>query len=611
VKDVCVNPRGWGAMRRPGLTVRLRERCRHALAVLPLMYLALWASGCTSRSKELGALATAANVQSMNNRVAKGQPAPKCLVKLQLSFSDEGTAKPTTYAILSEEVCIKVEGKELALDRNIKLFIKPRHGWFPWDKWDEYGYCADESAKAGKDEISCRWNGQFRDTYPLTIRVWSEDAAQLERHVQMVDVFRNGALVFRSEVTKSELVIPGDRLEADGVPNLSEIDLRLYPAGVTLDPELVRTQVREGVDKFRRRFELTGAVALDKIPSDDLKKDAACLLQRIDAVRNELADLTDEPHPAPLLATLPKLGPPPPAGTPDTRPYAITSNQCPARGLSSLQKKYEEVKSRKSTEIERALNGFVNDLTRDLNFDAKLIRDGAAALLEKARLPGAGAGALETAEKLDSLSRETLGAIDDAKVVAGRARNDIVAFANSPKKQLDAYKTLVGELEKEGDFFEPYTPNPDRVDGELILPMKYSDAWQFYVLNPWNGGAIRLEDAGTEAGVSYVIPILDAAGLRIQFGDNRWTDVRLGLGMMVFEDRDAGAGEDDQEIRWAAQGNLGIANLRGGLAWVPAAARAPSADYFESHFRLLVGTDLYRIITGKNLEAGTVGEISP
>jgi len=510
----------------------------------------------------------------------------ECDVALQLWYSPEGF-ESDKYAIVSEPKCVKRSDEAIRFDPNIKLFFHPRHSY---PNSSDYAYCAGKSTPTDKEGIkTCSWNRKFRDAFPLSFRIWSPSGKRpLREFVQLVDVFRNGSLTYRSDVPHTAVLIDGDVLAGDGIPHLADFDLRLYPAGITLDQELLRREVRQGGDKLRRRFEIVGQVAFDEL-AGELKGEAKCLVGRVDAVRAELARLAGDPEPLPILQEQAAEG----------------CNS--ARHQSSLQEKYEGLKGLAADTLKRRSDEIAEEVKSDLNREATYLRRALDDLWGRYNA-AKDTKAADTMRRIDGLVVETLSAIDDAAVLATRISDDLQSFAKDDQRQLAAFRAVVKNLQDEGDFFEPYGSNPPEKNGEAIVKMAYADAFQFFFLTPWNGAAVRFADKlHTEPGVSYAIPILDGAGIRLQYGRSRWADTRLAVGTMVFEDNDQDNDPDAREVRWALQANVGISNLRFGLAWVPAAADQTEDSYFHNHFRMLLGVDLYKLITGRSLEAATEG----
>jgi hypothetical protein len=66
---------------------------------------------------------------------------------------------------------------------------------------------------------------------------------------------------------------------------------------------------------------------------------------------------------------------------------------------------------------------------------------------------------------------------------------------------------------------------------------------------------------------------------------------------------DEAAGTTEEKFTPAVQANLGLANLKIGLAYAPGSKQPGSDSKAEDVLRVLIGTDLFKLISGSNAEA--------
>jgi hypothetical protein len=147
--------------------------------------------------------------------------------------------------------------------------------------------------------------------------------------------------------------------------------------------------------------------------------------------------------------------------------------------------------------------------------------------------------------------------------------------------------------------------NPDPLPGERGLAMRYSDPFQFFLFAPWTGFPVSMQGKADFSGAN-LLPIVDVVGFRHQFGGSRVGDIRVGLGATALsftakQEQTLANGdvvvEDKPQLRMAPEFNIGLANLKVGVAY----ALSPLKP--DQNVRILVGADLLKLITGQNVEA--------
>jgi hypothetical protein len=565
---------------------------------------------------------------------------PACEVWMRVSYSRAGAGRVRPhYEIASPDTCIKRKGEGFEFPGSITLVYDPRNGALGWDAWREMGYCDDDgrdvwvgndgpsedvgvpalTSSATKDTKQdhsdlevCTWNRAFRDSYPLDFELWTEDRKPLRERLELLQVFRNGELAFKwasSESALDRLFIDGERLSARGMPHLSDFDLRVFAAGARIDEGVLKQEVSERADAFHRRLSRAASAVYEaKLWNDaSLKSRIAPVRDVVDRVQREIAAITGEAPPAPIGD-----------GAPVEAPAVDESLLARYRALAGKAADVAKAEadaivaevSKKLGKRPEELRAALEKVRRELLDEYRSNCQAPAADGAIAALCSAYANFAELERDLAALDRvvdATLAAIDETRLLAGSLRKDVMELGKQSQLQAELYNQTVASLAKEGGFFDPYIANPAAIGGEAILPMRYSDSTQVFVLSPWTGIPFRPSDGfRTEPSATYAIPILDLVGLRVQWGRGRLSDVRLGTGLLYFEDADTVAAEGDEagierasEPRLALQLNAALGVFRAGAAFVPAAETSGERN---SKWRLLIGLDLYKLLTGTDLQ---------
>jgi len=194
----------------------------------------------------------------------------------------------------------------------------------------------------------------------------------------------------------------------------------------------------------------------------------------------------------------------------------------------------------------------------------------------------------------------------DYESAANRLNAATSKLVREREEQVRAYDALVGSLEKSGSIFEPYQSNPEPLPGESRITMRHGDSFQVFGLAPWNGIAFRINGAtGANTGLENLIPILDVFGLRLQWSDTRFSEVRAATGVMFFRDTeyDEDQGTTEEVFNWAFHTNVSVANFKLGVAVAPWSNQRTPAGEFAEKLRVVVGADLIKIISGETVEA--------
>jgi hypothetical protein len=489
----------------------------------------------------------------------------------------------------SAPACIRSGGKALAMPSSVTLYYLPYQNPFaPGDR----EMCADEGVEVVVDKKRtwrCQWNGVFRDRFPMTFRFFvppqadeSKSVVDVGTHIQMIHVFRNGRLVFKwtpDAQKRAEVIVPGGSIESHAVPHLADLDLRVYPTGTPIDDATAARAVEKAKDQLEGRLKIAATTALDTVFADT-KKEVQCTLARFDKLRQAVAEAAKAPEPKPIIAT-------PPA-------------DCPSP--TALADLYRETKGIAGDKAKAAIEALAARMGADAKQAAALLEAGLAAL--QASETEKIAAIKQQLAALDQIAAETAALLDSAASAVATAKAEVTEFVRDSDQAALVHAKVAEALAKEGDFFEAYGENPPPTGVERTLEMAYADGIQAFWLAPWSGipftTKARLEPSGT-----YVIPIIDVVGWRWQWARSRFADARVAVGSMVLTDRtdDNGDGNtnNDQAVRWAFVPSVSIANLKFGVAILPAAD--PQPDDSLRRIRFVAGADLFKLISGRDLEA--------
>lgn len=513
-----------------------------------------------------------------------------CEIGFELYGEDDGAE-----VFRSAPACMKREGDAVSLPTVLDLYYG-EHLYYPFDR----GMCGNEGqlADANKSIYRCQWNGVFRDRFPITFRIFATEGSPttVDEAIQLIHVFRNGKLAFKWTApaqTVTEVLIPGEQLESDGVPHLAPIDLRVYPTG-TADETLLELDVAKPENELRRRLELMATTALSEsfTESSDAVK---CLLSQVDELRNVMAKEVGASAPAPL---------------------AKGATTCPTE-KGQLVALYEEAKAHAAKEAtatgERLLTEVEKRLSLDIETLLSQLRTKKAELEAKLAASPAAADVIAEIEKiagiiaaLDRVATKMLEILDAGNDVVVAVKTDVKKLTSDPAEAARLHGKVAEALAEEGDFFEPYGKNPAPVADERILDMEYSDGLQGFAFAPWLGIPFRT-NAKSQPSPTYGLPIIDVVGFRYQWAASRFADIRfVPLGSMVFEDLrrpdDPATGSEDEGegvIRWALVPSISVANFKFGVAILPYASPQPGA---ARYIRFVAGADLFKLISGRDLE---------
>jgi hypothetical protein len=494
---------------------------------------------------------------------------------------------------VTDGVCVKHIGAPLELPSRIVMAAK--------DMTDFDPICDGKQFALPDDERSgCVWNHTFRNRYPFTFTFVANDG-KISDHLSLVRVYRNGSLIARynaaSQLQNDQVLT----LEADEIkvpshpfvtypPHLAALDLRILPAGATIDESLLSETVVDYAERAKERAKLLlDAAAQATDPA--LKPELTCASSRIQRLKAQAEAIIDKSVVVPSLD--------PACGAADvTLP----------KDLTSVRELYGSKKA--------AIKQQLSELTTKELEQLSLIKDA----LPKVR--SAIADKLKNETKalaaLDKQIEAAAQSCDDALAVAQRLRSTARDVMRNKETQARIYEASVAAMEQQGGVFEQYKDNPPPLPDERQLDMHHGQRFQGYMFSPWNGLPVSVAPGGSfgELQLASAIPILDVAGFRFQWSKSRFADFRAAVGCMYFSDEvpvtkqttDAmGVVSDEatteKRFHGALQANLGLANFKFGMAWVPGTTQPGARNKFENEFRLLVGSDLLKLILGNNVEA--------
>jgi hypothetical protein len=193
--------------------------------------------------------------------------------------------------------------------------------------------------------------------------------------------------------------------------------------------------------------------------------------------------------------------------------------------------------------------------------------------------------------------RQSIARLEDGAL---KLLAEAVAVSNQ-ERAVSLYAAITHQLPDSESIFEARRPNPQPIEGEHVLSMRYGDTFQFYGVAGWNGAPLRIKQAvGFDIKATVIVPIVDLAGFRLQWGPSRLSEFRLAAGGLLFQEEDLTTKDTgDTVLLVGPQVNMSLGTLRVGLAY---AANQDDASASEK-LRILFGADLVKLIGGENFEA--------
>lgn len=502
----------------------------------------------------------------------------------QLGFS----AIELSGAVATEGVCLKYPDKELELPSRIVIAGKGL---------TDFGDICDGAPVALNDGREwCVWNHSVRNKYPFSFTFVAK-AGQISDYVALARVYRNGSLIARYNSASalaepqvlrfraSDLRVPNNPFVAHP-PHLAELDLRVFPAGATLD----EATLDEEVVNYRERAKQRVLSALSAAVPPSLAAKAGeinCVMERVKRLEAQARAVVE------------------PTGVPALSAGCTEDVHAAPADLLSLRELYEKSKGKAEPELEK-LDSRARGRIDEIRAALPKLKTELAQKLSALDVDGTKDAVEQTLQRLDQAIAEAATTCDQTLALAQSLRSSVREVLQDRKAQARAYEALVASLDKSGTVLEQYKQNPPIAPGERQLSMKHGDRFQWFALAPWNGVPVSLAEGGSagELQLANAIPILDLFGGRYQWAASRFADVRFGVGGMYF--RDLVPGEDGAEVErfhGAFQANVGIANFKFGIAWVPETTQEGARNWSERELRVLIGSDLLKLISGNNVEA--------
>jgi len=606
------------------------EFCRHgaALALRGVLEMSClgFSGACSSSYQPLPRVASSAPLRA---EAADNAASPVCelwlhaeqrhqssnLVTSEIPQSNLGVhfVHEGANGVFESGVCLKYANAPLAIPGPIRVSTKA----FAWG--DEERFCRD-TPKAAKETLLgtvaaletevCEWSGQFHAARPFTFTLQGygtaavADSSALSRFMQLIQVWRNGELVYRwapKPTGETMLVIPGKVLTvrssiiaASLPPHLADFDLRIFPAGIDVDARVLSLKAMSEEEARARRWESVSGLALDSILAQvdpELKKSISCYVHQLRVLGAKYGAVVakqdiPEDHDCQVIA--PELTVP----------------------ATSLIDTYASLEGAAATELDDAETRILHVLQERAKLLGSLVSKARDALVAEIKKRGEGSPHKELVSKVDALAKDALQVVDDTARLVRALRGEGVRLAADPESKLAAYNQFVPQLASSNTIFEARKDNPLPIEGERSLSMEYSDRFQAFMLAPWFGVPFRLvgSTVGADLNETVAIPILDLIGLRWQMGKSRFGDIRLGLiGIAAFKEPLPVSTELGVPIGDQTEDTFGVApemSLGFGTFQAAAGYVVTKHDYYHEHrerrFRLFFGADLIKLLFGKN-----------
>ena len=501
------------------------------------------------------------------------KPDDACELQFRMFFEREfsGTTVPKqlNVQIASDWMCVKKKGSPLGWPGSVELLFASRLG-HTIEREESFKYCEGEIEKLPLEECAngtceelrkCTWNGRYRDAFPLSFQFKALHGSKIGDHARLIEFYRNGSLVVRwdsSVENDDDFVVAGSRLESDGVPHLADFDARLIPADTA-----------ESV--------ITELLALPLAERKSLSGEAAKSLRR--AGNETLAAFLASSECAKVIDRAIRI-----ASTGAEVPRVATTKEA----CESLQKAVDR--------LERV----------------RISKDFPSALREVAAL--AEPAIKDFINDPATVERLAMGFRDLATAVL----DEISGELKDAETQYRLYSAFANALPQADTVFDPLQSNPAAPPGAAVLQSKYSDSTQAYFLAAWSAVPVRIP-SGFQGSPAWLVPAIDAVGVRFQFSDSRFSELRLALGAMMTTDfiveteNDPNTPENEEtfkvdNVNFGFQGNVSLANFKFGIVVAPEPLISDGSDGIENGVQLLLGADLYKLISGRNAEIANYNE---
>ena len=533
-------------------------------------------------------------------------------------------------------VCIKHTGKDLELPAAILLASAS-------DGPTLARFCRDDpkpsksvSGAKSVDVSICTWDGTFHSARPFTFTFVSANDTSVGDLVEFIRIYRNGDLMAAwnraSDQNTGGTVVLGGRalrsgfLSASLPPHRAALDLRIIPRGAS--PGDVELKVRNDKKRFEERIVAGLSSGVNAALPEGAKEALNCLRQKAANAQLQIRAVVHGDLVVPQLAVGCTMALPGQTALPLSDAYAAAKNQTELaiaevrsdaierleqlrdsleKGLSeaekeALEKGFRAVVDGASTEAKARADRYLNAPTHPG------VREVIQLLEKEQRALGAtdpvvkSLGELLSASKglvedVDRQVRETLRTVDETRALASTLYQSARGIVKSPERQAEIFNAVAVSLHQQGDVFEARRDNPAPLAGEQLMPMEYADYFQGFILAPWNG--VPFHSGKAELSGTVAIPLLDLAGVRLQWDKSRLADLRGAVGIGYIEAKlTSSDGATEEALRFLPHASIGLATFKLGVGIVV----GDGFDKVSDRWRLLVGADLYKLVSGNNVE---------
>lgn len=533
----------------------------------------------------------------------------------------------------SDGVCVKREGKDLRLPSRILIASAPEI---------ESRFCRDDAqpgAVLGSEKVDvevCTWNGRFHAARPFTFVLRTAPSKRVDDLVEFVRVYRNGSLMAAwdrgsDQARASEVDISGESLRAKFIaatlpPHLAAMDFRIIPRGK--GPLDVDVTVRNDKQRFQERVGRALRAGLETIDAE-LIDGARCFAEKVSSAASEIRRVVNGSVELPNFATECSLRLS--SGAPAT-PLADTYASVDTKSAGDLQVARDTALKHLETLKEQALEALGAAKVEMLQDAAKRVVDqdpSLRATLERmtpgsspsdvlyalanasilppnvlavAAQPGSDGEALVGAIKklyevlryADQQIEEVRTTVEESAHLANAMYAEAMSIGQDTNKQAAIFNAIVKSLHEQEDMFEAHESNPPLLADEQRVEMEYGDKFQFFALAPWFGVPTKTDQQEVfDLSPAVAVPLLDLFGARLQWSRSRLADARVAIGAGYTQTSLSDDG--DEKPAFLPHANISLANLKVGVG--------VAAFDFNDGIRILVGADLYKLLTGRNAEA--------
>ncbi len=572
---------------------------------------------------------------------------PECDVRMyaeQLPGGEDGGLDPKTMGAtivekvegavpyLQNGVCIKRKGHALELPASMLIASvneQPRLGRFCMEKEKTSGLKIHSGTQM-LDANYCTWNGVFHSSRPFTFKFTTDQGHTVGEYIDYVRVYRNSDLMAAwnrsSGQHDSALVkIQGGSLvsgifSATHPPHLAPIDIRVIPRDQSIN-ESVDTQVRNDHERFLQELSTGFAAASNVVlpPGSPERQSFDCLSAELKADAQKFRQIiTGEAVLAPPCSVLAAT----PASTPLSSEYSKVENQgrealdaLQQKAYSSVDQLRNDFKTQLPSRVQAVLKDFLNSavaagkknnpaltsaasicanelLNHTLNGDCR-----SAILAVDPALATKYTNVVAIVDTINTDVVTVLASGDEAYALAGAMASKAKEIVASPKEQAQVFNAFAQSIAAEGSPFEPRKDNPPLLAGEQKIDLSYSDHLQGFFFAPWNGVPIRaFNNADADFSAAVMVPFLDVVGGRYQWGKNRFADARLAAGLGYTETERT---DGNKQTGALVNASLGFGTMKVGIGVVTGKGLGDTKD----RTRIIIGADLYKLISGSNVEA--------